>query len=102
MAPPFRVAEFDITYGEGISKTGEIVDLGVNCDIIEKSGSWYAYKGTKIAQGREAAKLFMVDNPEVADEIENQIKMIMTPSRHAVDDTGDHVTPVEEAAAVQN
>ena len=56
LAPPFKVAEFDITYGQGISKAGEIVDLGVECDIIEKSGSWYAYNGTKIAQGREAAK----------------------------------------------
>jgi recombination protein RecA len=74
MAPPFRVAEFDITYGEGISKSGEIVDLGVAQDIIGKSGSWYSYGGTKIAQGRESAKQFIIDNPELALEIENQIK----------------------------
>ncbi|MEM6394721.1 MAG: recombinase RecA [Bacteroidota bacterium] len=74
LAPPFRVAEFDITYGMGISKVGEIVDLGVDTDIIAKSGAWYAYDGAKIAQGREAAKQFMLDNPEVAEVIENKIK----------------------------
>lgn len=74
LAPPFRVAEFDIVFGQGISKSGEIVDLGVDLDIIEKSGSWYSYGGTKIAQGREAAKTFLEDNPELAEEIENKIK----------------------------
>ena len=74
VAPPFRIAEFDIVFGEGISKVGEIVDLGVDNDIIKKSGSWYAYKDAKIAQGREGAKTFLKDNPEVADEIEALIK----------------------------
>ena len=74
LAPPFRIAEFDITYGQGISKSGEIVDLGVDHDIIGKSGSWYSYGGAKIAQGRESAKLFLEDNPEVALEIELLIK----------------------------
>lgn len=74
LAPPFRIAEFDIMYGEGISKVGEIVDLGVDTDIIQKSGAWYAYDGAKIAQGREAAKQFMRDNPEVAEVIELRIK----------------------------
>ena len=74
LAPPFRVAEFDIMYGEGISKTGEIVDLGVDHDIIQKSGAWYSYSGAKIAQGRDAAKQFLEDNPEVALEIELKIK----------------------------
>jgi len=78
LAPPFRVAMFDITYGQGISKTGEIVDLGVDHDIIDKSGSWYAYAGSKIAQGREAAKQFFEDNPEVALEVENKIKAKIT------------------------
>ena len=77
LAPPFREAEFDITYGKGISKVGEIVDLGVEHEIIKKSGSWYAYSDAKIAQGREAAKRFMEDNPEVALEIENKIKAII-------------------------
>jgi len=74
LAPPFRIATFDIMYGEGISKVGEIVDLGVDNDIIGKSGSWYSYDGTKIAQGREAAKQFLRDNPEVAEVIEAKIK----------------------------
>jgi len=74
LASPFRIAEFDIMYGEGISKTGEIVDIGVDLDIIKKSGAWYAYGDAKIAQGREAAKTFMMDNPEVAAEIEARIK----------------------------
>ena len=74
LAPPFRVAEFDIMYGEGISKNGEIVDLGVDNDIIQKSGAWYSYSGAKIAQGRDSAKQFLEDNPEVALEIELKIK----------------------------
>ena len=78
LAPPFRVAEFDITYGEGISKTGEIIDIGVDHDIIQKSGAWYSYSGAKIAQGRESAKSFLKDNPEVAFEIEEKIKAKIT------------------------
>ena len=74
LAPPFRVALFDIMYGEGISKTGEIVDLGVDNDLVQKSGSWYSYGGVKIAQGRDAAKQFLLDNPEMAEEIESKIK----------------------------
>ena len=74
LAPPFRIAEFDITYGIGVSKTGEIVDLGVDNEIIQKSGAWYSYDGAKIAQGREAAKQFFDDNPEVANEVEQKIK----------------------------
>ena len=78
LAPPFRIAEFDIMFGEGISKVGEIVDLGVDHDIIQKSGSWYSYDSAKIAQGREAAKLFLMDNPEVALDIEQKIKARIT------------------------
>lgn len=74
VAPPFRVANFDIMFGEGISKTGEIIDLGVDLDIIQKSGSWFSYGGSKIAQGRDAAKQFLADNPEVADEIETKVR----------------------------
>jgi recombination protein RecA len=73
LAPPFRVATFDIMFGEGVSKTGEIVDLGVETDIIQKSGSWFSYEGTKIAQGREGAKQFLADNPELAQQIEQKI-----------------------------
>jgi recombination protein RecA len=74
LAPPFRVAEFDIVFGEGISKNGEIVDMGVDAEVIQKSGAWYSYNGAKIAQGREAAKQFLADNPEVAREIELKVK----------------------------
>jgi recombination protein RecA len=74
LAPPFRIATFDLVFGEGISKRGELVDIGTDFDIIQKSGSWYAYNGAKIAQGRDGAKQFLADNPEVALEIENKIK----------------------------
>ncbi len=74
LAPPFRVASFDIIFGEGISKTGEIIDLGSDYEIIQKSGAWYSYNGAKIAQGRDAAKQFLHDNPEVALEIEQKVK----------------------------
>lgn len=86
LAPPFRIAEFDIMYGEGISKTGEIVDLGVDHDIIQKSGAWYSYNDAKIAQGREAAKQFLADNPEVALEIEMKIKEKIVGMTAQVDD----------------
>ena len=74
LAPPIRVAAFDIIFGEGISKVGEIIDLGSDMEIIQKSGAWYSYNGAKIAQGRDAAKNFLQDNPEVALEIEQKIK----------------------------
>ena len=73
VAPPFRKAEFDIMFGEGISKSGEIVDLGVEYGIIKKSGSWFSYGDTRLAQGRDAAKQVMQDNPELADELEAKI-----------------------------
>ncbi len=77
VAPPFRRAEFDIMFGEGISKSGEIIDLGVEYDIISKSGSWFSYNGTKLAQGRDAAKQVIADNPELADELEELIMNAM-------------------------
>jgi recombination protein RecA len=74
VAPPFKQVEFDIMYGQGVSKVGELVDLGVKAGIVEKSGSWYSYDGTRIGQGREAAKTFLTQNPEMADKIEGQIR----------------------------
>ncbi len=74
VAPPFRIAEFDIIYGQGISKVGEIVDMGVTLDIVQKSGSWFSYNGDKLGQGRESVKQLMVDNPELAAEIEGKIR----------------------------
>ncbi len=73
VAPPFRRAQFDIMFGEGISRTGEIVDLAVELDIIKKAGSWFSYNDTRLAQGRDATKQVMADNPELADEIESRI-----------------------------
>ena len=77
VAPPFRRAEFDIMFGEGISKSGEIIDLGVQYDIITKSGSWFSYNGTRLAQGRDAAKRVIADNPELAEELEEKIMRAM-------------------------
>lgn len=74
VAPPFRKAEFEITFGEGISKVGEIVDLGVEYGIVKKSGSWFSYNGSKLAQGREGTKRLLKDNPELMDELEEKIK----------------------------
>ena len=78
VAPPFREAEFDIIYGKGISKEGNILDIAVNLDIIEKSGSWFSYKGERIGQGRENVKKYLVDNPEVAKEVEEKIRANFT------------------------
>lgn len=74
MAPPFRIAEFDIIFGQGISKVGEIVDLGSDLGILQKSGSWYSYNGDKLGQGREGVKQLLIDNPELSNEIEIKIK----------------------------
>ena len=74
VAPPFREAEFDIVYGKGISKSGNILDLAVNLDIVEKSGAWFGYNGTRIAQGRENAKKYLEENPAIMDEIEKKVR----------------------------
>jgi len=77
LAPPFRKAEFDIIYGEGISKMGELIDLGVDFNLINKSGSWFSYGDTKLGQGRDAVKQLLLDNPELAEELENKIKEVL-------------------------
>jgi len=74
MAPPFRVVDFDIMYGEGISKEGEIIDLGVNAGVVEKSGSWFSYNGERLGQGKENTRIFLKNNPKMAAEIENKIR----------------------------
>ena len=73
VAPPFRTAEFDIMYGEGVSKVGEIIDIGVNYEIIKKSGSWFSYQDTKLGQGRDAVKALLLDNPDLMEELEAKI-----------------------------
>jgi recombination protein RecA len=77
VAPPFRLAEFDIMFGEGISKMGELIDYGVKLDIIDKAGAWFSYNDSKIGQGKENSKQFLKDNPELANEIEQKILLAM-------------------------
>jgi recombination protein RecA len=74
MAPPFKVVEFDIMYGEGVSKRGELIDLGVSAGVVEKSGSWFSHEGNRIGQGRENAKTYLKEHPEVAEAIERSIR----------------------------
>ncbi|MDE2119713.1 MAG: recombinase RecA, partial [Betaproteobacteria bacterium] len=89
VAPPFKQAEFDILYGEGISREGEIIDLGVAAKIVDKSGAWYAYKGEKIGQGKDNAREFLKENPDLAREIENAVRT----------ELGVRLLPVQSAAA---
>ena len=77
VAPPFKEAEFDLIYGEGISRLGSLVDLGVTQKVVEKSGAWYAYKGEQIGQGRENAKRFLQENPAMADDIEAKLRGVL-------------------------
>ncbi len=77
MAPPFKEAEFDIIYGEGISKEGSVIDLGVKFDVVDKSGAWFSYNGQKIGQGRDNARLYLKENPEVFKEIDDKIRAIV-------------------------
>ncbi|MBZ5718244.1 hypothetical protein LAZ26_11455, partial [Haemophilus influenzae] len=76
VAPPFRQAEFDILYGEGISWEGELIDIGVKNDIINKSGAWYSYNGAKIGQGKDNVRVWLKENPEIADEIDAKIRAL--------------------------
>jgi recombination protein RecA len=111
VAPPFKQVEFDIMYGEGISKTGELVDLGVKAGIVEKAGAWFSYDGERIGQGRENTKVFLKEHPKVAASIERAVrenaglivdKMLVEPESHAADDEvpdEDGVLPDEDAGA---
>ncbi|MEX2297331.1 MAG: DNA recombination/repair protein RecA, partial [Dongiaceae bacterium] len=106
LAPPFRVVEFDIMYGEGVSKTGELIDLGVAAGVVEKSGAWFSYDGQRVGQGRENAKQFLKENPEMALAIEKAIRqnaglvagamMDSKPSISSGDDETDNRDGVEE------
>lgn len=91
VAPPFRRAEFDIMFGEGISRSGEIIDLGVEHDIIKKSGSWFSYNGSKLAQGRDAAKRVIADNPELADELAVKIAAALKGAPASTHDADDAI-----------
>lgn len=92
VAPPFKQAEFDIMFGEGISKEGELIDYGVKLDIIDKSGTWFSYKDTKLGQGKEKAKAFLKENKQVAKEIEDKIRGLITSGLPELDDLRDEQT----------
>jgi recombination protein RecA len=91
VAPPFRQAEFDIVYGEGISKVGEIIDMGVELGVVQKSGSWFSYNGDKLGQGRESVKTLLIDNPAMAEELETKIRAKIKENK------GEAVAVTEEA-----
>ena len=96
VSPPFRMAEFEILYGEGISREGEIIDFGVEHDLIEKSGSWYSYKEDRIGQGKENVREFLRTNPEIAQDIEDQIRAKLLPSKDANKESADENEGVSE------
>jgi recombination protein RecA len=79
VAPPFKQAEFDIIYGVGISREGSLIDMGVECDVVKKSGAWYTYEGDQLGQGKENARAFLIDNPDLANEIEQKIRSVYSP-----------------------
>jgi recombination protein RecA len=89
VAPPFRQAEFEILYGSGISRQGEIIDLGAQHNIIDKSGSWYSYKGDRIGQGKDNARQFLIDHPDVAADIEGQLRELLLPKKHGAAQEAD-------------
>ena len=94
LAPPFKIVEFDIMYNEGISKTGEILDLAVKIGIVEKSGAWYSYDGERIGQGRENAKIYLKENPETASEIESKIRS--EKDEEVIDDNGSDPNDIND------
>jgi len=99
VAPPFKTVNFEILYGEGISHEGEIIDMGVNCKIIDKAGAWYSYNGDRIGQGKDKVRTFMKENPAVADEIEARIREIMMPDKNDLpkeEDIDQSVPELEE------
>ncbi|MFY0611644.1 MAG: DNA recombination/repair protein RecA, partial [Hyphomicrobiaceae bacterium] len=107
VAPPFKQVEFDIMYGEGISKTGEILDLGVKAGIVDKSGAWFSYEGERLGQGRENSKTFLKDNPKIANEIEAAVresagliekKMLVDPTD---EDKADNAITEEQVEALE-
>ena len=92
VAPPFKTAEFDLMYGEGISKAGTLIDIGTNMEIINKSGAWYSYNGERMGQGKEAAKQYLLDNPQIAEEIDRIIRDTLAVGTEEIDVIGEEVT----------
>ena len=100
VAPPFKQAEFDIMYGEGVSKLSSIIDMGVDLDIVDKSGAWFSYGGTRLGQGKENAKQMLADNPDMRAEIEEKIRTKLLNEQAAADDAkGTADAPNEKAGA---
>ena len=100
VAPPFREAEFDIMFGQGISREGDILDLAADCNVINKSGAWYAYKGDKIGQGRENAKQYLKEHPEIRDEVEKQVRIhyeLMEAEESDAPKDGEEAAPVKKS-----
>jgi recombination protein RecA len=97
VAPPFRVVEFDIVYGEGVSKTGELIDLGIRAGVVEKSGSWFSWNSQRIGQGRENAKVYLREHPEVAAEIERTIR-----SQAGVSGSGGGIDLLEQDMTIED
>ena len=95
VAPPFKQAEFDIIYGVGISREGSLIDMGVECDVVKKSGAWYTYEGDQLGQGKENARGFLIDNPDLANEIEQKIRAVFSP----VEVDPATIAEIEEAAS---
>ncbi|MDO5492766.1 MAG: DNA recombination/repair protein RecA, partial [Nesterenkonia sp.] len=98
MAPPFKQAEFDILYGEGISREGGLIDVGVEEGLVKKSGAWFTYDGDQLGQGKEKARQFLKDNPDLADEIERRIKQKMGIPQAGVQDDGPELHAVDGPA----
>ncbi|CAN5844129.1 recombinase RecA [soil metagenome] len=99
VAPPFKMAEFDVVYGSGISREGLLIDLGVEARVVEKSGAWYSYGETRLGQGRENAKQFLKDNPDIAEEVESQLKVALGIVKPAGEASAAEEEPAEVAAA---
>jgi recombination protein RecA len=98
MAPPFRQAEFEILYGEGISREGELIDLGVKHDIVDKAGAWYSYNGDRIGQGKDNVRTFLKSNPEIAQDIDRQLRAkLLDKPVAASEELPDNVEPLESA-----
>jgi len=95
VAPPFRQCEFDILYNEGISKEGELVDMGASINVIDKSGAWYSYKGDRIGQGRDNARQYLKENPQIATDIEQEIRAAMGVKGHV------QVAPLDEVSEAE-
>lgn len=102
MAPPFKQAEFDILYGTGISREGSLIDFGVEHDIVKKSGAWYTYEGDQLGQGKENARKFLIDNPDIASDIEHKIHVALGLKKTADEPVADVATVAEDAAPVDS